>query len=434
MDKNYGHLVLFRDEIFNTVPQYFALTDPDLEYPESLPYNFIETLANLTDEFNVAKAGLALKIPDLIDSYPDIYYERMTIRDWEKQFWNKSIEHPNLEIYSAPIDTTFAVYNKSINNQLCLRVAGIYMAKHLPWYKEYIHSIAPIDLFEAFGLAKCSTIARIIMKNFESSTPNLQYVTKNDLTLLVELDGSEARDGFWVNHYQDWEPETFNVFDRYVTKDAVTIDIGTWIGPTVLYVAQKCKKVIAVEADQAAASTLKRNISCNGLGGKVKVLEMALYSDESGILFGPNSFRPDDGLNASTSQILSGDFIPSELNQIVPTVTWPGLIRHLDPSDEVCLIKLDIEGGEEFVLREVLHWAYHNRVPAYVSFHLTWWKDQDLDRFNDLFVLFGMESTKAKIIADPFVSIVFRRKDTPIAKYQIWLIKQFKKITSRICR
>ena len=52
----------------------------------------------------------------------------------------KKLYHSSLEVYSAAIDTTFAVYNKS-NDNLCgnkkkfnsIRVAGNFTSIHLPW-------------------------------------------------------------------------------------------------------------------------------------------------------------------------------------------------------------------------------------------------------------------------------------------------------------
>ena len=70
--------------------------------------------------------------------------EAYTIYDWEKQFWNDRFTHNKYyELYLADIDTTFALLNKNIPYQECIRVAGDFTAKHLPWYPE--HNILTVE-------------------------------------------------------------------------------------------------------------------------------------------------------------------------------------------------------------------------------------------------------------------------------------------------
>lgn len=50
----------------------------------------------------------------------------------------------------------------------------------------------------------------------------------------------------------DWEPETFAVLDAHLRGDADYLDIGAWIGPTVLYAARKARHVWCFEPDPTA--------------------------------------------------------------------------------------------------------------------------------------------------------------------------------------
>lgn len=146
-DKNFGHFVGLLDPIYQQLPTYFAYTDPDLNLNKNLPKTFIQDLIQLTQEYDVYKAGFAL---DLLDSEevinvsqsishtkPFYYQNDFSVREFEAQFWRLPIKHNKLEVYYAPIDSTFAVYNK--NNYKgsfydALRVAGDYSAIHLPWF------------------------------------------------------------------------------------------------------------------------------------------------------------------------------------------------------------------------------------------------------------------------------------------------------------
>jgi FkbM family methyltransferase len=420
MRRNHGHRVLWRKDIYPSVPEYFAVTDPDLGYPRSLPEDFLEVLAALTDELQFCKAGLALEIPGEEETYPGIYRDGKAIREWETQFWQSKIDHPRLEIYEAPIDTTFAVYNKKYENWRCCRAAGPFTARHLPWYIPHNCGVPAIDVLETYGTAHCSTFATVIMEDYRERFPHLRLVSKNQCQMVVEFDGSDAREGFWKNHYSRWERETFEVFDRYSREDQTAVDVGSWIGPTALYLGQKCRRVLSVEADEHAAAMLRRNIEHSGLGGRVEVIEKALYADNGGAHFGSNFFRPKDGLDASASQIVLGSERQDARNRLVPSISWGEFAALYLKDEPVCLVQVDIEGGEEFILGDLLRWAHARRVPAYVSFHYDWWRSRDLDRFREVFKLFGMPHLKERIEANPFISIVFEREKSPLLR---WLEK-----------
>jgi len=146
-EKNFGHFVGLLDPIYQQLPNHFAYTDPDLDLNKNLPKDFLQKLINLTNEYQVYKAGFAL---DLLDDEPVIeasqrishtkpfdYQNDFSVRQFEAQFWRLPIQHDALEIYYARIDSTFAVYNKQQYRgdfYDAIRVAGDYSAIHLPWF------------------------------------------------------------------------------------------------------------------------------------------------------------------------------------------------------------------------------------------------------------------------------------------------------------
>jgi 2-hydroxy-3-keto-5-methylthiopentenyl-1-phosphate phosphatase len=130
---NLGHKVGFIENVYNELPNYFAYTDPDLEFNKNLPKNFLKKLSYLTNELQTYKVGFALSL---------LENESMCINNLEyekKRFWRKQILHKELELFAVEIDTTFAVYNKLNylgNFYDAVRVAGNYSAIHLPWYEK----------------------------------------------------------------------------------------------------------------------------------------------------------------------------------------------------------------------------------------------------------------------------------------------------------
>lgn len=133
------------EKTYALLPQYFCVTDPDLEFNAQLPSDFLVELVCLTEKHAVGKAGFSLDISDRSQLREDDFWiggKEIKIWEWEEQFWQEPLERLNGEdqVYRAPIDTTFAVYNKKYLNREnpyeAMRVAGKYTCRHLPWYKE----------------------------------------------------------------------------------------------------------------------------------------------------------------------------------------------------------------------------------------------------------------------------------------------------------
>lgn len=138
MNKNWGHRVFWEsgefDDIVNS--HYYILTDPDIEFPDNLPENFIVTMLQLLCEYPaVQKVGLALRIDDLPENPNSV-----RIINWEGEFWRYKINNPyGLQMYDALLDTTFALYRPGkpfgyFSNLRAIRLAGRFTVRHLPWY------------------------------------------------------------------------------------------------------------------------------------------------------------------------------------------------------------------------------------------------------------------------------------------------------------
>ena len=107
-------------------------------------------------------------------------------------------------------------------------------------------------------------------------------------------------------------------------------------------------------------------------------------------------------MNDSTSHIYNEDEVSNEYNT-VKTITLNRILEiyNIDPN-EISLIKVDIEGGEEYILNDLYNMYKEYNVALYISFHYTWWKDKNLKRFD-----FMTEEMRNNIENNPFTSIVF---------------------------
>ena len=233
------------------------------------------------------------------------------------------------------------------------------------------------------------------------------HVEKNHVSFKVALHEKDRK--FWTENYGNWEDETFRVFDKWVKPNSIVLDIGAWIGTTALYCAKLgAKQVIAVEADTESVQVFRENVGLNKLDDVVKIVDKAIYKDDQGVWFGENLFRPNT-MNESVSQIVSQDSPKYKYHS--DSITFAQLVSGIENPRDISLVKMDIEGGEEFILQEVLQWCYENRVPAFISFHLAWWQQPNPEmfqaKFRDQFKLFRHDPVV--VTNSPFASLLFVR-------------------------
>jgi len=157
-----------------------------------------------------------------------------------------------------------------------------------------------------------------------------------------------------------WEPETFATMAAHLDKGHDYLDIGAWIGPTVLYGARKARHVWCFEPDPTAFRALAWNIDLNGLEN-VSAFPVAL-SDGFGVAR-MASFGGERG--DSMTSLLNAD---GEAGSDVLTIGWEAFADAVDLS-AVSLVKMDIEGAEFDVLPSLIPWLKAQRPALFLSTH-----------------------------------------------------------------
>jgi FkbM family methyltransferase len=380
-------------DIYDVLPNKFIITDPDLQFNLSMPSNFIEIMLELSEKYNTEKIGFALDIHvNSSDAFAlDIKHpnKEQTIREVEETYWHNKIEQEkNYDLYYAPIDTTFCLLNKAnFENMVQIRMAGDFLAKHLPWYTNN-PILTKYDELKIYSKTNnydgnsFSTIWSVFKLNFDDK---YTVIEKNEDFLLVPNRPEDPNFRFWTETYKYWEPGTFDVFNKYLNKNKVMIDIGGWIGTTAIYASHKAKHVYVVEADFKSIVSLRENCALNSKN--ITIIDRAVYnSSDSNVFFGKNQYLDNSDFNDSTSQIqikIPGKNPPA--SYLMKTITLDEIINtySINP-DEISLIKVDIEGGEENILEDLFKIKEKYNVRLYISFHYNWWQNKDLDRFSFL--------------------------------------------------
>ena len=139
------HYALRDSEFYSNLPNYFCLSDPDLELSPNLPENFIDTFVDISNHYKIGKVGFALEVPkeeEFAQLYMNLDGKLWNMREWEMQFWENSIGKTTEgdDLYLTTLDTQFALYNKNYfdpnRRYECLRVGGKFTAKHLGLYQQ----------------------------------------------------------------------------------------------------------------------------------------------------------------------------------------------------------------------------------------------------------------------------------------------------------
>jgi FkbM family methyltransferase len=179
----------------------------------------------------------------------------------------------------------------------------------------------------------------------------------------------ETHRAFWdLVDAGHWEPATLEAITR-LADGGVYIDVGAWIGPTVMAAARKASVVVAYEPDPVAAAELRRNIALNGLTN-VEVRELALLDRDAALPLGPGML---DELGLGVSSLVYGSRTLS-----VPVRD----ARHEATSDEFLrcsLLKIDVEGAEYKLIARLAPYLRRHPPTLLLSLHGVHWRNRSFD-------------------------------------------------------
>lgn len=201
-------------------------------------------------------------------------------------------------------------------------------------------------------------------------------INKNNQLIIID-ESTETHNWWFKECFHSWEPITFMIFDKYLNQSNYLIDIGAWIGTTCLYGSKISKGVYAIEADPHSIIDLKKNIIING-AVNIRLCEEPIFNKKTQIYFGP--YETDWNTSSSHIRIEKKD----DKDQLMATTTYRAFLDEYQIRD-VGLVKVDIEGGEEHIINDLFDETIKMRPkpPIYLSFHISWWQDKNIERFQN---------------------------------------------------
>lgn len=168
--------------------------------------------------------------------------------------------------------------------------------------------------------------------------------------------------GFWRQvNLGRWEADTFRILKEHVRPDAVYMDIGAWIGPTVMYAAKLCRKVYCFEPDFYAYRRLLGNIQLNRLTN-VTPFNVAFTAENRIVKM--SSFGNE--LGDSQSSVLTNAINDNSID--VWGINFRTFINLISP-EVPSFIKIDIEGGEFDLIPDMKDYLAEYKPTIYLSTH-----------------------------------------------------------------
>ena len=141
----------------------------------------------------------------------------------------------------------------------------------------------------------------------------------------------------------EWEQHTFAFLEHCLRADSVCLDVGAWIGPTVLFSSARCRTVYCIEPDPVAYERLLANLRLNDVtnvlpfhGALSRVNGCVQIANADG--FGNSETR----VQTEHQTAAAGN---SAVNYAVPGMTLSSFIAGWG-IEKIDLLKMDIEGAE----------------------------------------------------------------------------------------
>ena len=199
------------------------------------------------------------------------------------------------------------------------------------------------------------------MRILVSESANAQVIDINDQRFNV------PKHWFWPQFAQAWEPQTLNFFQCHLKHGTDYLDIGGWIGPTALIAtalgAKKCR--IIEPNPKNFLHLMLTQFNNQDFFDKWSLVNACISSERDFLTIGPI-----DGITSGSSatnirdkEQKGADIIALTLKDIFNT--------NFEPS----LIKIDIEGAEAFIAKD-LHQLANFNAATWLSLHPTFIDDR----------------------------------------------------------
>ena len=195
---------------------------------------------------------------------------------------------------------------------------------------------------------------------------------------------------FWPEFAGGWEPQPANFFERYIDPEREYLDIGGWVGPTaMLATACGARHCTIVEPNPANFFNILVTQFNNNLLDRWTLVNACVSSEIGRAIIGPI-----EGISrkSSATNIMNPDKGGAEIISF----------KLLDLLDrDYSLVKIDIEGAECFIIKDMLEIAKSDTV-VWFSIHPPFVNDkkefvEDIKNISNVFWIMDDENQKMDV-------------------------------------
>lgn len=207
---------------------------------------------------------------------------------------------------------------------------------------------------------------KLFLKHKDSNNPSSKdYIVKK----LNSLSFSVKKHWLWERtEIKDYEPHTYKIFKKYLHPEKVYIDIGAWVGPTILFATEiGIKHIYAIEANPLTFRLLQDTCNANENLRQNTTLFNVCVTDKHD---STTTFGGKPGVEASSVSSIRGK------DWTIQTVT---IVRWLEDNNikDFNFIKIDIEGAESLIYNDLITLSNQEDLIIYLSLHPPFWENPE---------------------------------------------------------
>ena len=229
-----------------------------------------------------------------------------------------------------------------------------------------------------------------ILKNIENKFPITNPPQKKEeeyrFIELIKL-YFKVRNHWFFNEFEThgWEPQTYFTYKNYLTKETTYVDIGTWVGLTVMFASEiGVNKIYGIEANKLSYELTCENCKMNKLTEKATIDNLCILDRDNTLVH----FGSTNSSETSSASSIKGN------SWLIPSIKLMTYLKEKNIQDDKLFIKIDIEGAEELIVEDLKNLAEKKDIIIYLSIHPTFWDNKEVAGRNILDACYKFQEVK----------------------------------------
>jgi FkbM family methyltransferase len=167
----------------------------------------------------------------------------------------------------------------------------------------------------------------------------------------IELNYRLNRSDLWIIH-EVWVKEIYR--SPVEAKSGIIVDLGANVGLASLWLAKRhrCTRLIGAEPASDNVRVARANMSRNEIPGAIEEVAIGSKDCQGVFLIGPCTTSGRVDFAAKPTEVSQ----PTGASRAVPVWSMARLLQSIGPAEEIDVMKVDIEGGEQELLQGDLEW------------------------------------------------------------------------------